>query len=61
MASVSSDNKIKVWDLKQGILGWTLYGHTGEIKCMNFNETGDFFATGGSDKMVMVWNTNFDK
>jgi len=27
MASVSNDNKIKIWDLKQGTLGWTLYGH----------------------------------
>jgi WD40 repeat protein len=29
MASVSNDNKIKIWDLKKGTLEWTLYGHTG--------------------------------
>lgn len=61
MASVSNDNKIKIWDLKQGTLGWTLYGHEGEIKSLNFSEKGDYFATGGSDKLVMVWMTNFDK
>jgi len=61
MASVSNDNKIKIWDLKKGTLDWTLYGHTGEIKCLNFSEKGDYFATGGSDKLVMVWMTNFDK
>ena len=37
MASVSNDNKIKIWDLKKGNLEWTLYGHTGEIKCLNFS------------------------
>ncbi len=29
MASVSSDNKIKIWELKQGRLGWTVFGHEG--------------------------------
>ena len=29
MASVSNDNKIKIWDLKKGTLDWTLYGHSG--------------------------------
>lgn len=61
MGSVSNDNKIKIWDLKKGSLDWTLYGHTGEIKSLNFSEKGDYFATGGSDKLVMVWMTNFDK
>jgi hypothetical protein len=28
---------------------------------LNFSEKGDYFATGGSDKLVMVWMTNFDK
>ena len=27
MASVSNDGKIKIWDLKQGRLGWTVFGH----------------------------------
>jgi centriolar protein POC1 len=61
MGSVSNDNKIKIWDLKKGTLDWTLYGHSGEIKCLNFSEKGDYFATGASDKLVMIWMTNFDK
>jgi len=55
MASVSSDNKIKIWELKQGRLGWTVFGHEGEIKTIQFNEKGDYFATGGDDKLVMIW------
>ena len=29
MSSVSNDGKIKIWDLKQGRLGWTVLGHEG--------------------------------
>ena len=29
MSSVSNDGKIKIWDLKQGRLGWTVLGHKG--------------------------------
>jgi WD40 repeat protein len=61
MASVSSDNKIKIWELKQGRLGWTVFGHEGEIRTIDFNEKGDYFATGGDDKLVMIWMTNFDR
>ena len=61
MASVSNDNKIKIWDLKHGNLGWTLYGHQGGIKSIDFNQKGDYFATTGEDKLVMIWMSNFDK
>jgi WD40 repeat protein len=61
MASVSADNKIKIWELKQGRLGWTVFGHEGEIRTIEFNEKGDYFATGGDDKLVMIWNSNFDR
>lgn len=61
MSSVSNDGKIKIWDLKQGRLGWTVLGHEGEIKTIKFNEKGDYFATGAEDKLVMIWMSNFDK
>lgn len=61
MASVSSDNKIKIWQLKQGRLGWTVFGHEGQIRTIDFNEKGDYFATGGDDKLVMIWMSNFDR
>lgn len=61
MASVSSDNKVKIWELKQGRLGWTVFGHEGEIKTVQFNEKGDYFATGAEDKLVMIWQSNFDR
>ena len=61
MASVSSDNKIKIWELKQGRLGWTVFGHEGDVRTIEFNEKGDYFATGGDDKLVMIWMSNFDR
>jgi len=61
MASVSDDNKIKIWELKQGRLGWTVFGHEGNVKTVEFNEKGDYFATGGDDKLVMIWMSNFDR
>jgi centriolar protein POC1 len=61
MASVSDDNKIKIWELKQGRLGWTVFGHEGNVRTLEFNEKGDYFATGGDDKLVMIWSSNFDR
>lgn len=47
--------------MKQGRLGWTVFGHEGEVRTIEFNEKGDHFATGGDDKLVMIWNSNFDR
>jgi WD40 repeat protein len=42
-------------------LFYTLHGHkNGPTTAAVFSETGDFFATGGSDAQVMVWRSNFD-
>jgi centriolar protein POC1 len=60
MTSVSDDGKIKVWELKHGRLGWTLYGHNGMIKSVDFSQKGDYFVTGAEDSLVMIWRSNFD-
>ena len=46
--------------MKEGRLGWTLYGHSGAVKSASFCEKGDYFATGGEDNLVMIWKSNFD-
>lgn len=46
--------------MKEGRLGWTLYGHNGAVKAVNFCDKGDYFATGGDDNLVMIWKSNFD-
>lgn len=37
------------------------YAHEKEVKAFNFNTGGDYFVSGGSDNLVMVWKTNFDQ
>lgn len=52
---------MKIWDVKEGHLFYTLHGHkNGPTTTAVFSPTGDFFATGGSDSQVMVWKSNFD-
>jgi centriolar protein POC1 len=61
LISTGSDGLIKIWDVKQGHLFYTLHGHkNGQTTTAIFSKTGDFFATGGSDSQVMVWKSNFD-
>ncbi len=57
--SAGADSKVKVWDLRLGKLAYTLYGHNGQATCCDFSYQGDYFATGGSDCMILLWNTNW--
>jgi centriolar protein POC1 len=38
-----------------------VFGHEGPVRTVEFNEKGDYFATGGDDKLVMIWMSNFDR
>lgn len=40
---------------------YTLKGHTGEITSITFSQDGDFFASGGADRQVLMWKSNFCK
>lgn len=58
MLSASKDSSLKIWDLREGRLLFTLQGHTGAVNCARFSNDGHFFASGGADQMVMVWKSN---
>ena len=51
--------RFKIWDLREGRLGYTLYSHEGSVNAMSFSNDGDFFATAGADKLIFVWKSNF--
>lgn len=51
---------LKILDLREGHLFYTLHGHQGQASAVNFSPNGSFFASGGSDNQVLVWKTNFD-
>jgi centriolar protein POC1 len=58
MLSASKDSTMKIWDLREGRLLFTLQGHTGAVNSARFSSDGHFFASGGADQMVMVWKSN---
>ena len=65
LVSCSLDSTIKIWDLYNYSLWYTLYGHEGPIYSVSFNKTGEFICSGGADGILMIWrnnlNGNFDK
>ncbi|KAF3706147.1 POC1 centriolar protein -like protein B [Channa argus] len=58
--SGSSDSTIKILDLLEGRLIYTLHGHKGAVITVAFSRAGDLFASGGADGQVLMWRTNFD-
>lgn len=43
-----------------GHILYTLYGHEGPSTAVNFSPNGDYFVTGGTDSVVLVWKSNLD-
>eukprot|EP00842_Homolaphlyctis_polyrhiza_P004171 jgi/Hompol1/4755/HPOL_001240-RA len=62
LISTGMDGVVKIWDVKEGHLFYTLHGHKhGATTAAVFSPTGSYFATAGSDSQVMVWKSNFDE
>ena len=61
LLSSSKDSTLKIWDLRQGHILYTLYGHEGASTSVGFSPCGDYFTTGGTDSVVMVWKSNLDE
>ncbi|XP_022911652.2 POC1 centriolar protein homolog B-like [Onthophagus taurus] len=53
------DGTMKIVDIMEGKPLYTLEGHNMGVKTAVFSKSGDMFASGGFDKHVMVWKTNF--
>ena len=57
--AASQDGKIRVHDLRQGKILNTLHGHYGFCTSVAFSRLGDYFCSGGNDKKIHLWKTNF--
>lgn len=54
LLSCGKDKTLCITDALEGKPLYTLSGHTGEVLCVTFSKDGEHFASGGSDKLVMV-------
>ena len=60
LLSSSLDGLAKVWDLREGCQMFTIRAHGGAANLgLDFSPAGDYFGTGGHDKLVHTWRTNF--
>ncbi|NER19420.1 MAG: hypothetical protein F6J96_01375 [Symploca sp. SIO1C2] len=56
LASGSSDNTIKIWDLEEGGELLTLSGHQYEVFSVSFSPDGKRLASGSSDNTIKIWD-----
>jgi centriolar protein POC1 len=61
LLSAAADSTIKIWDLRQGHILYSLYGHEGAATSCSFSPGGDFFTSSGADSVVMVWKSNLNE
>lgn len=52
---VASGNRLIVYDPQDGNIIQTLKGHKEIIYCVKYSKDGKLFASGGSDKTVIIW------
>ncbi len=55
-ASAGEDKKIKVWDLRSGLLFKELKGHTDIVHALCFDNHSEVLCSGGLDNTVKFWD-----
>lgn len=57
-ASCGKDGHVIIVDVMEGRPLYTISGHDGTVNCIKFDPKGTYFATGGMDRHLMLWETN---
>lgn len=58
LASGDVMGTVKVWDLVKRKCITTINEHNSAVRGVGFDETGEFFITGGRDLIAIIYNTN---
>jgi len=61
IVSAGCDGVVKVWNLSNCKLKYTLKGHKGRINCVALSPDGSLCASGGKDCKAMLWDLNEGK
>ena len=56
LATGSSDDTVKLWDVATGFEMRTLRGHTAAVRSVHFSRSGRLRVTGGWDSLVCFWD-----
>jgi glucose repression regulatory protein TUP1 len=56
LATGAEDKKIRIWDIKQGVVRSIFDGHQQEIYSLDFSQDGRLIVSGSGDKTARIWN-----
>lgn len=57
---VAAGDKVLVYEPNEGTLIETLKGHKDVVYCVGYARDGKKFASGSSDKSVIIWTNKLD-
>ncbi|UUM22244.1 pentapeptide repeat-containing protein [Mycoavidus sp. SF9855] len=61
LASGSSDNTVRLWDVKKGTLVHILEGHTSWVNSVAFSPDNEWLASASADKIIKLWKLGVNK
>ncbi|KAG2368632.1 WD40-repeat-containing domain protein [Suillus spraguei] len=56
MVTASNDNRLRLWDLKTGVVLKKMEGHRNWVRCLAVSRDGQLIASGDKDGVVIVWH-----